>query len=288
MIIVKLMGGLGNQMFQYAFGKSLSILNNTELKIDRTFLDDKSPRENFTFRDFELDVFKLDPVYATSQEIKLRNNANILQKLFPFYNRFQSFSEHLSQIPKLAPSAYSNVYLEGYWQNEDYFKHANKVIREEFQFKYSPTGKNKELTELILSKNAISVHVRRGDYAHNQVINSVHGLLTPTYYEHAASYIQGNIFDPHYFVFSDDIEWAKSNVQLGNNATYINHNSGKNSFEDLRLMSLCKHNIIANSSFSWWGAWLNTNPEKIVIAPEKWFSNPSISTEIIPSNWIKL
>jgi hypothetical protein len=288
MIIVKLMGGLGNQMFQYAFGKSLAILNNTELKIDRTFLDDKSPRKNFTFRDFELDVFKLDAIFATSQEIKLRNNTNILQKLFPFYNHFQSFSEHLSQIPKLEPSAYSNVYIEGYWQNEDYFKLAKEVIQEDFRFKSSPTGKNKELAELILSKNAISVHVRRGDYAHNQVINSVHGLLTTTYYEHAASYIQDNIFEPHYFVFSDDIEWAKSNIQLRNNTTYINHNSGKNSFEDLRLMSLCKHNIIANSSFSWWGAWLNANPDKIVIAPEKWFANPSISTDIIPSNWIKL
>ncbi len=288
MIIVRLIGGLGNQMFQYSFGKSLSIQNNTELKLDRTFLDDKSPKENFTFRDFELDVFQLKPIFSTKTEINSFFVPSFFDKIRAIYTPKEVISEHILETPFSNTVSNKHLYFEGYWQNEFYFTKYSKEIREDFQFRHLPLGLNAELVKTIQNCNSISLHVRRGDYASNPVIQSVHGILGLDYYQKAILYLKDKIENPHYFVFSDDSDWCQSNLKIDFPTTYIDHNSGKNSFEDMRLMSLCKHNIIANSSFSWWGAWLNAHSEKIVIAPEKWFSNSAMPTEIIPLNWIKL
>lgn len=282
------MGGLGNQMFQYAMGRSFAIQNSQELQLDRTFLDDKSPREHFTFRNYELGMFNIKASFVTNKELEYCHNKAPLQRFLPFLKRYETFNEHMSQIPSKDQNSYKNVYLNGYWQNDFFFSSVENQIREDFKFTSEPSAINKEFIPLVERKNSISLHIRRGDYSNVAEIKNVHGLLPLNYYEKSVEYISKQIGNPHFFIFSDDIEWAKYNLDFVTNATFIGHNVGNNSFEDLRLMSLCHHNIIANSTFSWWGAWLNSNPTKIIVAPEKWFNDPTISSiEILPQCWIK-
>lgn len=283
------MGGLGNQMFQYAFGKSMAIQQHTILKLDRTFLDDKSPKENFTFRDYELDIFDIVADFATTQEIRSYFHRPLFNRLFGLPNKKKVVKEHLLDQPFTVADLCEHMYFEGYWQKENYFLSQEEEIRKAFRFRSAPVGRNLELAQHIASTPSIAVHVRRGDYASNAVIQSVHGVLGPEYYRQAASIVESSVSNPHYFVFSDDSEWTKKNIQLGEKCTYIDHNTGKNSFEDMRLMSLCQHNIIANSSFSWWSAWLNTHKGKIVVAPSKWFHNlEEASRHSLPPSWIKI
>ncbi len=181
------------------------------------------------------------------------------------------------------------VYLDGYWQSERYFKEIEPTIRDEFRAKEPLAGKNKELGDLVLSVNAASLHVRRADYVTNPLANLWNGTCDVDYYVRAISTIASTVENPHFFVFSDDIEWARQNIPLDHNAVYVDHNNAATNYEDLRLMSLCKHNIIANSTFSWWGAWLNRNPDKVVIAPQKWFQTPKMDTrDLVPDTWITL
>jgi hypothetical protein len=159
----------------------------------------------------------------------------------------------------------------------------------DFEFKKPLEWINKEFSELIKSSNSISVHIRRWDYVATAKSNDFHWSCSVWYYMNSIEYFKDKITDPTYFFFSDDIEWVKSNIWILTNAYYIDNNSWNSSWEDMRLMSLCKHNIIANSSFSWWWAWLNRNPKKIVLGPKKWFNNNNLNTEdILPDNWIKL
>ena len=141
----------------------------------------------------------------------------------------------------------------------------------------------------ILAVNSVSIHVRRGDYLTNPVTFQTHGLCDIDYYKKAIDEILDLVDKPHFFIFSDDQSWAKSNIIFGAPTDYVMHNNSLKNYEDLRLMSYCRHHIIANSSFSWWGAWLGNNPEKIVIAPKKWFNDPKIdTTDLIPDTWLRL
>jgi hypothetical protein len=149
---------------------------------------------------------------------------------------------------------------------------------------------NEEMAHRIGGEeSAVSIHVRRGDYVSDAGTNRFHGTCSVDYYHDAVDRISGFAPASHFFVFSDGIDWAKENLRLRQPVTYVDFNDGEKNYEDLRLMSLCKHHIIANSSFSWWGAWLNPNPDKIVIAPKKWFNDPSINTDdLIPNSWLRL
>ncbi len=150
-------------------------------------------------------------------------------------------------------------------------------------------GRNKDIGEMIQSFKSVSLHIRRGDYVSNKVTNQVHGVCDLNYYSHAISYIAERISNTHLFVFSDDPEWAKGNLKTEIPTFFVDNNRADKDYEDLKLMRQCKHNIIANSSFSWWGAWLNQNAGKIVIAPKKWFNDKSINTkDLIPEKWIRL
>lgn len=155
--------------------------------------------------------------------------------------------------------------------------------------KYKSDVTNEQVAQNILSVNAVSLHVRRGDYVSNLTINQFHGTCSLEYYNQAIAQIAKKVETPHFFVFSDDPEWVKSNLKIDYSITIVDHNNADKNYEDIRLMSLCKHHIIANSSFSWWGAWLCRNPNKIVIAPLKWFNDKSINTtDLIPDGWIKI
>ena len=178
-----------------------------------------------------------------------------------------------------------NYYI-GYWQSEKFFKDISDEIRKDFSFPKFTSEKNLEILKLIKSYNSVSIHIRRGDYLQNRGFN---GLAPLEYYQKAIEYIKNKIENPHFFIFSNDIEWCRKNLSI-ENSYYIDWNRGEESYRDMQLMSLCKHNIIPNSTFSWWGAWLNKNPNKIVIAPEKWF-NDCVNIDysnIVPETWIKI
>jgi hypothetical protein len=291
MIISKLIGGLGNQMFQYAAGAALAQKKMCQFKIDI------SAFENYSLHNgYELDIFNITGELASKTEVQsltgahskigmmvrrklqLNKKTHIIEKEFNYNKNF--FDEKES------------AYLEGYWQSYRYPESCEKIIRNEFTFKSEPVGLNYDLAQNITNSNSVSVHIRRGDYITNPNFNGVHGFIGLDYYLKALQQIEDIIELPKFFVFSDDIDWVKNNLKLSENACYVSHNKGNRSYEDMRLMSMCKHNIIANSTFSWWAAWLNSNPKKVVIAPANWFANTSVVPNyekflcsLFPTDW---
>ena len=157
----------------------------------------------------------------------------------------------------------------------------------EFSIKYPPSFQNRELSRKIESHESISLHIRRGDFVQDSKTHQFHGACSLDYYNRCIEYVSEKTNNPHFFVFSDDPHWAKENLRQDISTTIVENNSGFKAYEDLQLMSQCKHNIIANSSFSWWGAWLNANPDKIVCAPKQWFRNKLMDTKyFIPEGFI--
>jgi hypothetical protein len=293
MIIVRLMGGLGNQMFQYAIGKRLALLRNVPLKADISFL--LMEGLSHTKRTYELGIFGLDMSIATDDELwkfKSIQDSRIksrMQKfsglLFPYFTINEQYHEYDSSILQ-SPQ---NSLLVGFWQTEKYFLPIQKIIREDFYFKNALDGVNLELSEQIKNTQSVSLHIRRGDYISNEETRQFHGSCSLEYYKNALQLMKSKFPEMQLFIFSDDIDWARENLNAEIPVIFVENNSGDNGYIDMQLMSLCKHNIIANSSFSWWGAWLNNNPEKVVIAPEKWFNEAKVNTkDVIPEGWYKL
>jgi hypothetical protein len=287
MLVVLLKGGLGNQLFQYSIGRALSLEYNIELKLDLSFLIDRTNLD-ITYRNFELSNFNINASIATKKEL-IKYKKYTFKSFFKFYSILNftenNFTYKINYIEKK-----THIYLDGFWQSEKYFKKYRNSLLNELVPIRKPNDLNKEYINLILNSNSISVHIRRGDYISNNNANTFHGLCSIDYYLNAISYIINHIKNPVFYFFSDDINWVKNNFDNSSFQKYfISHNFENTSFEDLRLMTYCKHNIIANSTFSWWGAWLNTNPNKIVIAPSKWFVDLTmISEDLIPESWIKI
>lgn len=291
MIIVKLIGGLGNQLFQYALGRHLAHIHETELKLDVAGF------ETYKLHSYSLDKFNIVENFATKEEIKKfikyrKKNGRI----WFLYNRLiadESMYVQERQFnfdPRVLRSK-NSAYIDGFWQTEKYFKAIEEIIRKEFTLKTKISDYSAQIAGYINNANSVSIHIRRGDYATDEKTNKYHGLCSLEYYHEAIKEIAKKIDKPHFFIFSDDPEWAKKNLILDFPATYVDGNKSDKNYEDLYLMSLCKHQIIANSSFSWWGAWLNQNKNKIVFAPKKWFNytKSSVNTnDIIPDSWIKI
>lgn len=281
MIISKLQGGLGNQMFQYAAARSLAIRHNTSVALDCSWFGDSHKTPGITSRQYELGVFNLKAnnieglSFAQRAERRLRSVKIVEETGFAYDQGFTKYP--------------NNVLLHGYWQSERYFRAVESAIRKDFSFKEINDATNLGSLGLIQEVESVSIHVRRGDYVSNKAANAVHGTSGIDYYNKAIKRILTRVPTAVFFVFSDDLDWCKSNIQTGRETHYINHNTGGNSYKDMWLMSNCRHNIIANSSFSWWGAWLNRNPEKIVYAPRDWFSDDTKDTrDIIPNDWVKV
>lgn len=278
MIRVVLQGGLGNQMFQYAAGRALAERNNTDVILDLSWFDQEFDT-GITPREYELSSFTLDLntakyLQTLRQKLQLRSAKIYAEPHFHYDPSFVS-------LPK-------NTVLNGYFQSEKYFAQIRSTLLDDFNWKHQPKGKNKKLYEQIRSDlSSVSVHVRRGDYVSNKSAAKFHGLTGVEYYKKAVALVEKKINTPSLYVFSDDPEWCKKNLKFKQQTTYISHNTDGS--EDMRLMKACRHNIIANSSFSWWGAWLNESPDKIVIAPKQWFSHSESNTkDIIPNSWQKL
>jgi hypothetical protein len=245
MITVKLMGGLGNQMFQYAYGYALARRSKADAAFDTGFL---GRRGNFTARDYELGQFNISINKTCSKD-------SLIHRI-------------LRRVHK------SKNYHEGYFQSEKYFADCKEEIRKEFQFKeklQAPEG------------NAIAIHIRRGDYVK---FANIHLVCTSFYYEKAIAYIQSKVENPVFYVFSEDIEWCKENVKVPEPCFYMD-GLDKPSSHDMQLMSLCKHNVISNSSYSWWAAWLNQNADKIIVAPDRWFADGR-GTDIYTDDMVRI
>ena len=295
MIIVKLMGGLGNQMFQYAMGRAFSLRTNTILKLDLGWFATSGSGD--IHRPYDLSNFNIIENIATVEDVNsLKACENrVCRKLRAITNRYVPLSwqsdiqEKYFHFDPAILSIKHDAYLSGYWQSERYFADFADVLRNDFTFRKPLVAENKRLAEEMLEHNSVSIHIRRGDYVSIAKNASFYESCSLDYYYKGLAKISERQPDLHVYVFSDDIEWAKQNLDVAYPITFINHNHGENAFEDMRLMSLCKHNIIANSSFSWWGAWLNQSPEKIVIAPERWFAQGSNDTrDLLPGSWVKL
>lgn len=288
--IVKLNGGLGNQMFQYAFAVALGCKCQDEILFDFSYFKEIA-QGNVIIRPFELEVFNTDCKPACDEDLKLvieKNGTNFFDFLFrknkPEKNILRQKSAYIFEKKFLSkPDIY---YYDGYFQNEKYFKQCRNELLKSFSLKEALDEKNSEVLKQIKNTNSVSIHVRRGDYVTLESANSLHGLCSLGYYEKAIEYISNKVKNPHFFVFSDDIDWVKANLKIDYLCTVIDFNQEKCHF-DLELMKNCKHNIVANSSFSWWGAWLNENPKKIVIAPKHWLAIKE-KCDIVPSGWVKL
>ena len=289
MIIVKLMGGLGNQMFQYAAGRRLAHLHRAVLKLDLSWFGSTLAVE--TRRRYELGAFNIQEQVASPEEAGRFREGFFLRRfgfLFPFRKRRHILEQHYHFDPDILQLP-DNVYLEGYWQSPKYFPDIQDIIREEFTVRSEPDGGNRRMAEEIAGTESVAIHVRRGDYVSNTATSNRHGTCPMEYYQTAMKTISGGVRHPHFFVFSDDPMWARENLSWIAPGIVIDQNGLDKAFEDMRLMSLCKHHIIANSSFSWWGAWLSKNPEKIVIAPEQWFQDKNMNTDdLIPTKWTRL
>jgi hypothetical protein len=283
MILVHLEGGLGNQLFQYATGSALAAKHGTALKlVTRGF------NRTGRIRNFRLDQYRVTAAIASSQEESHILLARPWRYLRPHPQRPRVKERYFHFDPAVL-DAPDDVCLRGNWQSEKYFLTVESELRRELVPRHKPGRSNLEMARRINSACAVSLHIRRGDYVSNPVALAYHGLCGSGYYRKAIERIAEAAKAPHFFVFSDDIAWAEENLETGFPTTFVNINDVKREYEDLRLMSLCQHHIIANSSFSWWGAWLCNDPGKIVIAPQNWFQGAAHDTsDLLPDTWIRL
>lgn len=294
--IVKFNGGLGNQMFQYAFAYTIAKRFGLETLFDFRFFEDVKKTDIATNREFELHAFDIECKEATEEDFdkivfskrqskfqKFLWQKLKLQKFEPDGNDFLQKNSYLFDKTLFEKPYY---YYNGYFQNEKYFKEQRDNLINCFSLKIPLDEQNQKVLDKINETNSVSIHIRRGDYVTLENANKFHGTCSLEYYQKAIEYISKWVQSPHFFVFSDDIDWVIKNLKIEYPMNVIDFNQNKDWF-DLELMKNCKHNITANSSFSWWGAWLNQNPNKIVIAPKHWTAQP-IKCDIIPKEWIKL
>jgi hypothetical protein len=289
MVITFILGGLGNQMFQYAIGKAISLRTNQKLALDLTFFSDKE------HRNFELDCFnvsyRLSNTSNTKKFHRLIKLKKISKKIGVFNKYFENrvFEERFFHFDSTVLNIKNSVLIKGYWQSEKYFLEFRHVILNDFTLKFPPSTNCQKVLSLLNDVLSVSLHVRRGDYITNPEAYAFHGICSLDYYKDAVNLILSSFPSSKFFIFSDDLDWCKENFTFIKNVYFVDLGIDSTDYEEMYLMSNCNHNIIANSSFSWWGAWLNRNSEKVVIAPKKWFSDHSINTsDLVPSTWIRL
>jgi hypothetical protein len=290
-IVVRLMGGLGNQMFQYAAGRQLAHVRRTPLKLDLAEVN------RDLHRSYRLGHLSVTATTASAHELArfqasgnrwVRTLRSVSDRLLPATSHVVVKERTFRHDPGLLERS-GHVYLWGYWQSEKYFQRVADVVRTEFAVNENLDAVNARLLDAIRRGNSVSLHVRHGDYASNPEFLKVHGLCPPEYYTAALDRIGSSVQNPEFFVFSDEPDWARQHLEIAGPAHFIDNNGSDGDYLDLHLMSQCKHHIIANSSFSWWGAWLARNPHKSVIAPSRWFSGADLDTsDLIPADWIRI
>lgn len=291
MNIVRITSGLGNQMFQYAFFKAIKHRNpNTKMDISEF-------RHRRHHQGYELEkLFSIETVYASRKECNQladvsKDFISDIRRKLGFHLSTQGTLIDEGEIgvffhPEFLSRHIDHHYFWGYWQTEKYFEDIAAELRTDFAFALPLDARNLKIAEAMEKENSISIHVRRGDYLKKRRVETIGSVCTLAYYHDAVTYIKERVGNPSFFIFSDDLEWVKEHLKI-ENANYVDNNIGADSYKDMQLMSLCKHNVIANSSFSWWGAWLNANPDKIVIAPDVWMKDEAIP-DIVPEKWKRI
>lgn len=294
-MIVLLSGGLGNQMFQYALAYALSRRHGKTVKLDA------GRYERSRLRKYQLGAFDLPVSLASKAEVKRLKYKE--RSLFEKVRRKvlsggkgtgRAFSKNYYREPHyhFDPGVFAadgDLYFDGYWQSERYFSEYREELLQLFSLKSEFHPQNRAYDRKIRETESVSLHIRRTDYVTVPTANKRHGVCSVEYYRRAISEIKKRVGVASFFVFSDDLEWAKENITFIDDVTFVKPAGDNPDHEELILMSRCRHHITANSSFSWWGAWLNRNPNKIVIAPAPWFRDSSKNTDdLVPSDWIQL
>jgi hypothetical protein len=281
MIVMRMCGGLGNQMFQYALGRRLSMDRKVPLLLDiAPFL---SRGVHDVPRTYRLHFMNVTVPTSLNWQIDLG-------KAFPpgthiqcmgIQEQSEALNANVFDCPKTA-------YLAGYWQTEKYFLSIADQIRADFALAAPLTPGRQATADLMAQSLSISVHVRRTDYLTHPGAAVVHGTCSPEWYDQAMRQMADTVEKPRFFVFSDEPQWARNNLPSYENMVFVDPQPDDREYEDMHLMARCKHHIIANSTFSWWGAWLNPSPQKKVIAPKRWFLKESDLSDRLPPEWITL
>lgn len=302
MLIARIIGGIGNQLFQYATARAISLKLNRKLLLDIAWYnnvykqEDQSDLNATTLRDFLLNYFniqsrvinKIHLDWIKRLEIKsINSNFYKFLKVGPL-NFFSYTPVNHNNFSLDYIREHSHVYLTGHWQNNDIIEKYKNILYNDLILKHPLSVNNQDHLNSISTTNSVAIHVRRGDYISNPNSRKVHASCSNNYYYKSRAFIQYKITNSHYFIFSDDIKWVKDNLDFTTNTTFINNNGPV--YEHLFLMSQCKHQITANSTFSWWAAWLNTNPQKIIITPQYWYNDKHLNETVIriPNEWIKI
>lgn len=296
MIILRLKGGMGNQMFQYAFGRVLSIKNNTELAFNIEAYEDKSERPFaplFTVRTYDLDVFNVKARIAKKNEIPFLYRMYFKGSLMTLIDaiRRRVFKHEAQEIyaRKFNPSMLllgKNSYIDGFFQSPKYFEGYEDVIRADFTLKNIPNENIKNLYNEISNSRSLCIHIRRGDF----IGNKEHDILDKDYYKKALDIMKNRVKIDKIYIFSDDVAWCKDNMSFGYPTIFVDNDyAGFKGEGHMYLMSGCKNFIIPNSTFSWWGAWLSKNEAKKVIAPKVWIKDPNVDmSDLILKDWITI
>lgn len=279
-------------MFQYAAGRALSITTDQPHRMDISDFSNYALHHGYELSQvFNVhgkcaevsdvcDLLGWRARYPAKRLLRrkqlawLRSGQYVVEPHFHYWPGFQKLK--------------GDCYLSGYWQSERYFNSVLDLIRKEFTFREPLVGQNHKLAKEISACQAVSLHVRRGDYVSDRKTSQVMEVCSEVYYREAIAYMAERVEHPVFYVFSDDMAWAKQNLHLASPSVFVEHNFGVESYRDMQLMSLCQHHIIANSSFSWWGAWLNGRTGKMVVAPRNWFAKPIDTRDLIPQSWCRL
>jgi len=276
MILMRFMGGLGNQMFQYAAAYACAARLGVSLGADVGAYTKSDIHQGFELkRIFNLPLRVVDGSEASGftsvsqyEKVKFAFTHGLFSKFKPRRLVVEPYFNYWPGIVDVDDGSY----MQGYWQSEKYFEDVECSLRKLFTFKLDPGHENSNISGDILKENSVSLHVRRGDYWSDPESMPTHAVDLKNYYQAAISHVCKHVSEPFFYVFSDDCDWAARNVDLPKSSKLIDHNTGKDSCFDMWLMSLCKHHIISNSTFGWWGAWLNDSVDKIVVCPRQWFT----------------
>ena len=289
MIVSKITSGLGNQLFQYALGRHLALQNNTSLWLDLRYFGQEYATD--TVRKFKLDRFTVAYHRLDSSPWLYAAKATRLlpgRSLRPLVETRQEADFHFD--PAVLRPAAPLTLLWGFWQSERYFAPSSAQIRQELTFSRPlATAFLAYQQQIRQAAVPVSVHIRRGDYVTHPEFSQSFGFVGLDYYERALTYLQGQFPAATLFFFTDDPDWVRANIGTDFPHVLVQNTGPDADVDDLQLMSLCHHQVIANSSFSWWGAWLNPNPQKLVIAPHRWFANkPWDTKDLLPTGWLRL
>jgi len=286
MIVVKLQGGLGNQMFQYAMAKAMAKLHVSSFELDLDFLLDRTTQaQGFVFRDYDLDVFAITPRIASAGKERTYSQPRFLDKILSGFKSKTIYKEQFFHFDQKALSARQDVYLDGYWQSPQYFKSVEKELRTDFKFIHDIEFSSNKLHDDILNTDSICVNVRRADF----LTNSYHGVCGMSYFEPAIHHLASSLSNPKIFIFSDDPQWCLDHFKSKFSMEVVDHSHKGFKFSNqLQLMVACKHFIIPNSTFAWWAVWLSNQKGSKVIAPTRWFADATIDTrDLIPDHWMR-